>query len=77
MHLTLVLTCPCACHHGVWRSGVIAALVLTLGGPDRLLPVGRAPGAIEQVQDNGEGVRFCFLNFFARVNLLCIVCLLN
>jgi hypothetical protein len=58
MHLTLFLTCPCACHHGVWRSGGVAALVLTLGGPDRLLPVERAHGTIEQVQDNGEGATF-------------------
>lgn len=59
--------------------GGVAALVLTLGGPDRLLPVGRAPGTTEQVQDNGKGGGhvFVFLNFFARVSLLCIVYLLN
>jgi len=58
MHLTLFLTCPCACHHGVWRSGGVAVLDLTLGGPDRLLPVGRAPVTIEQVQGNGRGALF-------------------
>lgn len=38
--------------------GGVAALVLTLGRPDRLLPLGRAPGTIEQVQDKGEGGTF-------------------
>jgi len=63
MHLTLFLMCPCACHHGVWSSGDVAALVPTLGGPDRLLPVERAPGTIEHVQDNGERGTSLFFKF--------------
>ena len=54
MQSALLLARPCAYHQGVWRSGGVAALVLTLGGSDRFLPVGRAPGTIEQVKDNGE-----------------------
>ena len=53
--------------------GGVAALVLTLGGPDRLLPVGRAPGTTEQVQDNGKGGgTFLFFKISSLVLVYCV-----